>query len=445
MPSARECAMKKGYLGAILVVLVLAGSTFAGSEPDDSMRVWLDGEYLLWWLKPAPVGVPLVTTGPLTNPIAAGSGILGQQGTQVLAGDQNLNQGPYSGFRIGGGWMNCSDTFGVDGSFFYLTQRGTSFGFASDDGGNPVLSRPIVDARNGNETVLFVSAPNAFNGSLNIASTTNLYGFDANMLLPMLRSTSEDDVVTHLTGLAGFRYVNLRDGLTISQSSAVIGNGISFFNSQPLTAGSDIAITDTFRTVNQFYGGQVGMQGGISWWRFTLNGTAKVALGTMREEAKIGGSTTALDPTIGLNSTTAGGLYALPSNSGSFTRNVITVVPEGNLSFSVEITSQIRLMMGYTILYFSNVARPGDLLNRSVDRTKIPSSQAFNPTVPGPSQPSFSWSGTDFWCRASTSVLACGSKMRTPPCDTPISSGEAKKPRRRGLETFRKQHYRCNS
>jgi hypothetical protein len=398
MPSAREWAMKKGYLGAILVVLVLTGSTFAGSEPDGSMRTWVDGEYLLWWLKPAPVAAPLLTTGPLTNPVSLGSGILGAQNTQVLAGDQNLNTGPYSGFRVGGGWINCDNSFGVDGSFFYLSQRGTSFGISSDETGNPLLARPVLDARTGNETVLFVAAPNAFTGSLNIASTTNLYGFDANVLVPIQRCGEPDEVVTYLTALGGFRYLNLRDDLTINQSSAVVGQGIAFFDGQPLTAGSDISITDTFRTLNQFYGGQVGIRAGASWWRFTVNGTAKVALGTMREEAKLSGFTSALDPTIGLNATTPGGLYAIKGTTGSFTRNVLTVVPEGNLWLSFEITPQIRLMMGYTIFYVSNVARPGDLINRSVDRTKIPSSQAFNPAVPGP-QPSFNWSGTDFWAQ----------------------------------------------
>lgn len=399
MPSAREWSMKKGYLGAILVTLVLTGSTFAGSEPDGSMRTWLDGEYLLWWLKPAPVSPPLLTTGPLTNPTSLGSGILGANNTQVLAGDQNLNTGPYSGFRISGGWINCGNTFGVDGSFFYLSQRGTSFNASSDDMGNPLLGRPVIDARTGSETVLFVSAPNAFNGSLNIASATNLYGFDGNILLPIQRSCCENEISTYFTALGGFRYLNLRDSLTLNQSSAVLGNGVAFFDGQPLTAGSDIAITDSFRTLNQFYGGQIGVQGGITWWRFTVNGTAKVALGSMREEAKISGSTSALDPTIGLNQTTPGGLYALAGNSGAYNRNILAVVPEGSLWFSVEITPQIRAMLGYTILYFSNVARPGDLLDRSVDRTKIPSSQAFNAAVPGPARPGFSWNGTDFWAQ----------------------------------------------
>lgn len=392
--------MKKGYLGAILAVLVLTGSTFAQTEPDNSQRVWVDGEYLLWWLKSAPVSPPLLTTGPLTNPTSLGSGVLGAPNTQVLVGDQNLNTGPYSGFRLSGGWMNCDNSFGVDGSFFYLAQRGTTFGIGSDDTGNPLLGRPVFDTRTGTETVLFVAAPGAFNGSLNIDSRTNLYGFDGNLLLPIQRNGGgEDEISTHFTALGGFRYLNLRDDLTISQSSAVLGNGVSFFNGQPITAGSDLAITDSFRTLNQFYGGQVGLQGGISWWRFSLNGSAKVALGSMREEAKLAGSTTALDPTIGLNQTTAGGLYAVSTNSGGHTRNILAVVPQGTLSFAVEITPQIRLMLGYTMLYFSNVARPGELLDRNVDRTKIPSSQAFSPAVPSSSQSGFSWNGTDFWAQ----------------------------------------------
>ena len=80
-------------------------------------------------------------------------------------GDTNLNNGPYSGFRIGAGWINCDGTIGAEGSFFYLAQRGTSESFSSDNNGNPLLARPIIDARTGNETVLFVSAPGAFNAT----------------------------------------------------------------------------------------------------------------------------------------------------------------------------------------------------------------------------------------------------------------------------------------
>ncbi|HTU17664.1 MAG TPA: BBP7 family outer membrane beta-barrel protein, partial [Gemmataceae bacterium] len=383
--------MNRRYLAALLVVLAAAGSAVAGEEPDGSMRTWLDADYLLWWLQPAPGGPALLTTGNLTNPTSLGSGILGNSGTQILAGNNNLNTGPYSGFRISGGWINCANSFGVDGSFFYLGQQGIHQTFSSDGSGNPLLARPIVDARTGAETVLFVSAPNAFNGTFHVDSTTGFYGFDANMLLPWYRCFACDDseLGYYLTPIGGFRYLNLRDDLTLSQSSNVLPTGVAFFDGQPLSFGSNVSVVDDFRTLNQFYGGQIGLKAGLTWWRFTLNGTAKVALGTMREEANIAGSTTANNPLFGTTLTVPGGLYAVASNSGAFTRNVISVVPEGNLNFAVEITPQIKLMVGYTIIYLSDVARAGNLIDRSVNRTEVPSSQSFNLAVPGPQQPGF--------------------------------------------------------
>ena len=114
-----------------------------------------------------------------------------------------------------------------------------------------------------------------------------------------------------------------------------------------------IGVSDDIRTLNQFYGGQIGVQTGLTWWRFTLNGTAKVAVGSMRKEATLSGTTSV--NYLEQNQTTPGGLLTASNNGGSHTRNILAVVPEGNLSFNVEITPQIKLMLGYTILYASNV------------------------------------------------------------------------------------------
>lgn len=391
--------MKRGYLTAVLVVLAAASSALADEEPSGSMRTWLDGDYLLWWLKPAPTGPALLSTGNLANPTSLGSGVLGASGTSILAGNSNFNQGPYSGFRVGGGVMNCAGTWGAEGSFFYLAQRGTSESFFSDNGGSPLLARPIVDARTGNETVLFVSAPGAFSGGFTAASSTEFFGFDANVLRPWCNCTAcyPDEVGYFFTGLAGFRYLNLRDDLTMSQSSNVLGSGIGFFDSVPVSPGGNIALTDNIRTLNQFYGGQVGVKGGINWWRFSLHGSAKIALGSMREEANLTGSTTGT--LFGTTTTVPGGLYVLGTNAGSHNRNMFAVVPQGALNFSVAISSQLQLTVGYTIFYVSNVARPGNLIDRDINRTQLPSSQTFNSSVPGPQHPGFTWSGTDFWAQ----------------------------------------------
>jgi hypothetical protein len=388
--------MNKGFLVAILTVLALTGSVFA-QEPDGNMRTWVNADYLLWALKAAPVSEPLLTTGPLTNPTGTGSGILGNPGTQILAGDQNLNTGLYSGFHVGGGWVNCANTVGVSGDFFYLAQKGTNLNFASDATGNPLIARPVIDARTGNETTLFVAAPNAFSGSANIGSTTSLFGADANLLWPVCRGCCDDEIVRYFYFLSGFRYLNLRDELTIGQSTTVLPAGISFFNGLPVLTPGTIGVLDDIRTLNQFYGGQIGVQTGLTWWRFTVNGTAKVALGSMREEATFSGNTSV--NYRGASAITDSGLLASGSNNGTHTRNILAVVPEGNVTVNVEITPQIKLMLGYTILYASNVARPGEQIDRNVNRTTVPTSEAFNPSVPGPQRPAFNWNGTDFWAQ----------------------------------------------
>jgi hypothetical protein len=393
--------MNKRFLIAMLIVLALGGSALAGNEPDGSMRTWLDADYLLWWLQSAPVSQPLLTTGPPSVISGLSSGILGNPGTEVLAGNSTMNSGPYSGFRINGGWINCANTIGVEGSFFYLPQHAVSEAFASDPNGFPLLARPLVDGRTGQETVEFVSSPGAFANSagfFNVTSSTALLGADGNVLLPWCRGCCDDEIIPYLNFLGGFRYLNLREELDLTQQTNILPLGIGFFNGLPVQSPGSLILTDTYHTLNQFYGGQVGVQGGFVWWRFTLSGIGKIAFGSDREEANIGGTSTATRPLLGAL-TIPGGVLNQTTNFGNYTRNMFAVVPEGNLNLSVEITSQIKLMVGYTFLYISNVARPGDLIDRTVDRTLLPTSQAYNPVLPNSHRPAFQWNGTDFWAQ----------------------------------------------
>ena len=196
--------MKKGILGALLAVLALAGPSFAGEEPDGSMRLWLDGEYLLWWLSPGGTSQPLLTTGPQRTLSGIGTADIGSPGTSVLSGEQGFNTGPYSGFRVTAGGMNCAGTFGAEGSFFYLSPHTAHVGDFSS-GGSPVLARPVIDANTNTETALFVASPGAFSGTFDVASTTKLYGFDANLLMPYCRGCCDDDIIKYVTFLGGFR------------------------------------------------------------------------------------------------------------------------------------------------------------------------------------------------------------------------------------------------
>jgi len=106
-------------------------------------------------------------------------------------------------------------------------------------------------------------------------------------------------------------------------------------------------------------------------------------------------------PTGGANVTrtsstqTVGGLFAQPTNIGEYTRNVFAVVPEGDLQLGYQVTSRWRATVGYTFFYMSDVARPGD----QVDRTINPSFLASPPTLASPARPVFEFKGSDYWAQ----------------------------------------------
>ena len=62
----------------------------------------------------------------------------------------------------------------------------------------------------------------------------------------------------------------------------------------------------------------------------------------------------------------------MPANGGHFTANGFAAVPQGQVRLGYDLTSWIRVTVGYDALYVSNVIRPGDQINRD-----IPTGQTF--------------------------------------------------------------------
>src|SRR5262249_39707031 len=101
-------------------------------------RFWVNGEYLMWWLKGSPLP-PLVTGSTFTG---ANAGALGAPGTTILFGDKNLDSPLHSGLRFNAGyWLTEDQTLGVDGSFFVVFGR--SQHFLNGSPGSPELFRPF--------------------------------------------------------------------------------------------------------------------------------------------------------------------------------------------------------------------------------------------------------------------------------------------------------------
>jgi hypothetical protein len=157
-------------------------------------------------------------------------------------------------------------------------------------------------------------------------------------------------------------------------------------------------VLDDFSTHNQFYGGQVGIRGEMWAGRFYAVANAKVALGDCQQGVDISGATRITSP-AGVVTTQPGGLLALPSNSGHFFGDHFAVIPEGSLILGYDVSSRLSLTVGYTFLYCSNVARPGDQIDRSVNPLALP-------TVGGSGaasgRPAFGLQETDFWAQGLT-------------------------------------------
>jgi hypothetical protein len=371
-------------------------------------EVWIDGDFLYYWVKGAPVPVPLVTTGPPAVPPQLGFGTIGNPSTQTLLGDQSLSMGQFSGGRVTAGtWIGGVprvgyQTLGAEISFFTLGRRSTSFDFASNALGLPVLSRPIVDALRQQESAYLVSTPSTnFNqlptpGRIHIGADTEFWGGEANLFKPLCGTPC------WLFGvLAGFRYLNLEDSLTINQTTRVLNNGEAFLLAVPVAPPATLRLVDDFQTRNNFYGGQIGAQAVYRHGPFAVTAFGKLAVGSMHEVIHISGQTQL--GVIGLPTLTVpGGLLALKTNIGDYGRYVTSLVPEAGLNFSCQVLEHVAVTAGYNFLYAGTVLRPGPQIDRIVNPTVLPTSATYTPIPLGPPRPQFDFHNSDFWAQGFT-------------------------------------------
>jgi hypothetical protein len=182
----------------------------------------------------------------------------------------------------------------------------------------------------------------------------------------------------------------LREGINIQED--IVADAAA-----PVFAGETILVNDDFNTRNQFYGGQIGARLGWTRNRWSVDWLAKVALGDTHQVVNAQGNQLITTP-AGATSFFNGGLLALNSNSGSFSRDRFAVVPETDLVLSYRVTNHMKLLLGYSFLYWSNVVRPGDQIDRVIDVTRIPNS-GFQVTPAAQARPAVLFKGSDFWAQ----------------------------------------------
>ncbi len=342
-------------------------------------RWWVGVDYLLWWTKGDRLP-PLVTSGA---PNDFYPGAIGQPGTQTLFGG-DYDSRVRSGVRVRGGyWFTPDQTFGIDATFFFLGGQSASFDDASN--GIPVLARPFYNVNTGHEDAFIVAYPNSQAGEIAAALSTRLWGADLDLRGMLFRGA-----YYQVNLLGGFRFLALHDSLALKENdtfySPIFGDPIFWTTTM-----------DRFHTSNQFYGGQVGAD--MMWCRgrFFIDVLGKVALGVSVEHAGIDGWSAYNNPQ-GQPGAISSGQLALPSNIGSYGQARFAVVPEFGINFGYALTRHIRLTFGYTFLFWSNVIRAGDQIDRGLNPTQLTALAGHGPLF-GPARPSFPFQTTDFWAQ----------------------------------------------
>jgi hypothetical protein len=372
--------------------------TVSMAEDVPVYRGWVQVDYVLWWLRDAPLPVPLVTTGdpkvgfdPNMVHTVNTAGAIGQPGTQVLFGGQDIHAQGYSGMRLTiGDWIDDEERFGAEGSGFILERRTKQFVAASDATGNPPLYFPIFSESAGAERAVPIADPlRGFSGSVVINSTLQLWGAELNGLVNLYHRPCLE-----LTLLTGFRYADLRENIEIYNTTKdLIFNNVT-------------SLTDYFRTVDQFYGGQLGSRLAVQFHRFSLDITGKVALGATHQVVDIQGNifqagpNAPVPPGVGIF---PGGVYTQSSNLGKRTADQFAVLPSLEVKWGCALNQRSRVFVGYDLLYWSQVVRPGNQISSIVNLTQ---NAVLDPNgqgkLVGPAQPAPLFNRSDFWAQGLT-------------------------------------------
>ena len=332
--------------------------------PDDS---WLSTEFLLWHTQDRE-SPPLVTkSAPNTFPVLPDA--------QVVFGDKL--KGEFSGgFRLDAG-KYLTDNFGVGGRFWILANNNDSY-YADAFPNETSMGRPFFNSQAGTEDALLISGLNgsivgggSFEGTVAADSSINMWAAEVYTRL-RLNCNSK----CKIDFLSGYSHLSLEDNLDISSVT---------FNTSTADA---YEFHDSFDTQNRFDGGQLGFEMSLTEGRWTFRSMTKVHLGNMNQQVSIVG--THVSP----SDTGSGGLLAL-GNQGTYERDKFAFIPEANLKLEYCVRKNMALSIGYSFLYFDNVALAGAQIDPIIDPTGPNPIGISGP--PWPANPAFSFQDSGMW------------------------------------------------
>jgi hypothetical protein len=364
---------------AALVALMASTATGAAwaqvPPPGDASRWSLSAEALFAWFKKSPTPVPIITDTYADAP-----------DVNVLLGGGSVDTNPNAGFRLTGAYR-VDSRMGLEVTGFYIPTRSTTSSVSSTgQPGSIDLLLPFFDVTENRERFTEISYWPEYRGSAEAKLSNNLGGIDQVAL-----SSPPPSDAWRVDLLGGFRFLQLRESYTINTSSPY----------NPPNPADIWNTTDKFDARNRFYGLQLGVRAAYDYGAWVGSVVGKVAAGTMQQRVSVNGSLETNDyNNYGATQTFAGGYFALPTNIGDHSHNTFAMVPELALNLGYRVTPQATVFVSYSALYASNVARPGQQINRNINPTQSVAYGNDPPaTLVGEAQPGFGFMTTDFWAQ----------------------------------------------
>jgi hypothetical protein len=333
-----------------------------------SGRVWTRLEMLLWATTGQSVS-PAITASQPGTPFNF-AGIIPNPSTEVLFPTDRVNNEFRGGFRLTGGiWLDDTQTTGLEGDFFFISNSKKGLTVASDFGGNQIIARPFINAQTGAPAAIVAAFPGVSRGVLDVRAENWAAGGGVNLITDIV-----DDPCNRLDLILGYRYVGVYDEVEFQQDSTTLVPGAAIARTQVL---------DRFNTENHFNGAVFGVGAERRFGVWFVGGRSTVAFGGVKQVVITDGRTV-ITPATGLPRVTFQGLYAQRSNIGTRERTWFAILPEVDLRVGVQFSESTRFYVGYSWMYLSSVVRAGEQIDVRVNPDFLPGGPAV---VTGPQLP----------------------------------------------------------
>jgi hypothetical protein len=369
------------------------GACFAGDTPGTEVpqacrdlwdqsnscrKLWFRAEYLDWSVK-GDILPPLLTTSPPGTPQGV-AGVLGEDTTQVLFPTGRVNQGARPGMRFQAGWwFDQGETNGIQADYFILQEQSTNFATRSPN--TPILARPFFNPVAGVQDASYLAFPDfeVLGVTANLAGSFVLHessqAQSASLLWRrLLWVNCNRHFWYRLNFTGGYRYFGLDESLRIADQVTPTGG--------PFANGTQIDSIDEFVTSTTFNGLDIGLNGDIHRGRFSVELLGRIAFGNSHQVQNIAGQRRVFDTVSTV--VTEGGLLTQPTNIGRSVHDDFAILPEGGVTLGMQITGGLKVTVGYSFLYLSQVQRPGDSIDFVVNPTQIGGSMLAGDARPLP-------------------------------------------------------------